>query len=231
VSWSGNPACSIKEVARDSCSSTRLGTHRYSGDNSQSGCGTQANTYSDRTRSQGASSDPGEGSLERRLSDWLRHAPESGRRVRDRRCRRRSGASANVCSRASRRDPGDAPPWRVSRPSRRSSNFSAGEFWLSQRELSQHLKYIVHARIPKFEFLSAQACSRSLRCVETWLENYFLDKWRFIENRPARAGFSPRERKGPDRHPASLRQPEAAPHVPTDHLSIGCPMLCRATMI
>src|SRR6516165_6094950 len=63
VSWSRNPACSIKEVARDSCSSTRLGTHRYSGDDSQSGCGTQANTYSDRTHSQGASSDPGEGSL------------------------------------------------------------------------------------------------------------------------------------------------------------------------
>jgi hypothetical protein len=61
VSYSGNPACSIKEVARDSCSSTRLGTHRYSGDDSQSGCGTQANTYSDRARSQGASSDPGEG--------------------------------------------------------------------------------------------------------------------------------------------------------------------------
>src|SRR6266516_4651160 len=68
VSYSGNPACSIKEAARDSCSSTRLGTHRYSGDDSQSGCGTQANTYSDRTRSQGASSDPGEGSLERRLN-------------------------------------------------------------------------------------------------------------------------------------------------------------------
>jgi hypothetical protein len=48
VSYSGNPACSIKEVARDSCSSTRLGTHRYSGDDSQSGCGTQANTYSDK---------------------------------------------------------------------------------------------------------------------------------------------------------------------------------------
>src|SRR2546430_2790841 len=61
VSYSGNPACSIKEVARDSCSSTRLGTHRYSGDDSQSGSGTQANTYSDRTRPQGASSDPGEG--------------------------------------------------------------------------------------------------------------------------------------------------------------------------
>src|SRR2546430_6880651 len=67
VVFSGIPACSIKEVARDSCSTTRLGTHRYSGDDSQSGCGTQANTYSDRTRSQGASSDPGEGSLERRL--------------------------------------------------------------------------------------------------------------------------------------------------------------------
>src|SRR6266480_1043662 len=65
VSWSGNPACSIQEVARDACSSTRLGTHRYSGDDSQSGCGTQANTYSDSTRSQGASSDPGEGSLKR----------------------------------------------------------------------------------------------------------------------------------------------------------------------
>src|SRR5215510_12198418 len=63
VSWSGDPACSIKEVARDSCSSTRLGTHRYSGDDSQSGCGTQANTYSDRTRPEGASSDPGEGAL------------------------------------------------------------------------------------------------------------------------------------------------------------------------
>src|SRR6516164_3749671 len=61
VSWSGNPAFSIKEIPRDSCSSTRLGTHRYSGDDSQSGCGTQTNTYSDRTRSQGASSDPGEG--------------------------------------------------------------------------------------------------------------------------------------------------------------------------
>ena len=34
---------------------------------SQSGCSTQANTYSYRTRSQGASSDPGEGSLGRRL--------------------------------------------------------------------------------------------------------------------------------------------------------------------
>ena len=63
---SGNPACSIREVARDSGSSTRLGTHRYSGDGSQSGCGTQANTYPDKTRSQGASSDPGEGSLARR---------------------------------------------------------------------------------------------------------------------------------------------------------------------
>jgi hypothetical protein len=61
VSWSGNPAFSIKEIPRDSCSSTRLGTHRYSGDDSQSGRGTQANTYSDRTRPQGASSDPGEG--------------------------------------------------------------------------------------------------------------------------------------------------------------------------
>src|SRR5437764_7759694 len=65
VSWSGNPACSIQEVARDACSSTRLGTHRYSGDDSQSGCGTQANTYSERTRSREASSDPGEGSLKR----------------------------------------------------------------------------------------------------------------------------------------------------------------------
>src|SRR5436190_11200797 len=65
VSWSGNPACSIQEVARDACSSTRLGTHRYSGDDSQSGCGTQANTYSDSTRSQGVSSDTGEGSLKR----------------------------------------------------------------------------------------------------------------------------------------------------------------------
>src|SRR6266487_3557384 len=63
VSYSGNPACSIKEVARDSCSSTRLGTHRYSGDDSQSGCGTQANAYSNRTDSQGASPDPGEGFL------------------------------------------------------------------------------------------------------------------------------------------------------------------------
>src|SRR6266567_7636614 len=68
VSYSGNLTCSIKEVARDSCSSTRLGTNRYSGDDSQSGCGTQANTYSDGTRPQGASSDPGEGSLERRLN-------------------------------------------------------------------------------------------------------------------------------------------------------------------
>ena len=42
--------------------------HRYSGDNSQSGCGTQANTYSDGTPSQEASSDPGEGSLGRRLN-------------------------------------------------------------------------------------------------------------------------------------------------------------------
>src|SRR6516165_6414179 len=63
VSWSGNPAFSIKEIPRDSCSSTRLGTHRYSGDDAQSGRGTQANTYSDTTRSQRANSDPGEGSL------------------------------------------------------------------------------------------------------------------------------------------------------------------------
>src|SRR6516165_499735 len=68
ANWSGNPICSIREVARDLCSSTRLGTHRYSGDDSQSGCSTQANTYSNRTRSQGASSDPGEGSLARRLN-------------------------------------------------------------------------------------------------------------------------------------------------------------------
>src|SRR5215813_7658915 len=61
ASWSGNLAFSIKEIPRDSCSSTRLGTHRYSGDDSQSGRGTQADTYSDRTRPQGASSDPGEG--------------------------------------------------------------------------------------------------------------------------------------------------------------------------
>src|SRR6266481_1740717 len=77
---SGNPACSIREVARDSGSSTRLGTHRYSGDDSQSGCGTQANTYSDSTRSQGASSDPGEGSLERRLNGrqlYVWHAVDS----------------------------------------------------------------------------------------------------------------------------------------------------------
>src|SRR5436189_4551378 len=86
VSWSGNPACSIKEAARDSCSSTRLGTHRYSGDDSQSGCGTQANTYSDRTRSQGASSDPGEGSLERRLNGrqlYVRRAVDSEGEVLD----------------------------------------------------------------------------------------------------------------------------------------------------
>src|SRR5262245_6644687 len=81
VSWSGNPAFSIKEIPRDSCSSTRLGTHRYSGDDSQSSRGTQANTYSDRTRSQGASSDTGEGSLERRLNRrplYGRHAVDSG---------------------------------------------------------------------------------------------------------------------------------------------------------
>src|SRR6266436_2613769 len=86
VSYSGNPACSIKEVARDSCSSTRLGTHRYSGDDSQSGCGTQANTNSDRTRSQGASSDPGEGSLARRLNGrqlYVWHAVDSEGEVLD----------------------------------------------------------------------------------------------------------------------------------------------------
>src|SRR5215813_10260273 len=80
VSWSGNPAFSIKEIPRDSCSSTGLGTHRYSGDDSQSGRGTQANTYSDRTRPQGASSDTGEGSLERRLNRrqlYSRHAVDS----------------------------------------------------------------------------------------------------------------------------------------------------------
>src|SRR5499427_1565297 len=84
VSWSGNPAFSIKEIPRDSCSSTRLGTHRYSGDDSQSGCGTQTNTYSDRTRSQGASSNPGEGSLARRLNRrrlYGRHAVDSGAEV------------------------------------------------------------------------------------------------------------------------------------------------------
>src|ERR1700738_2783527 len=68
TNWSGNPICSIREVARDLCSSTRLGTHRYSGDDSQSGCSAQANTYSDGSRFEGASSDPGEGSLERRLN-------------------------------------------------------------------------------------------------------------------------------------------------------------------
>src|SRR5262249_36236023 len=82
--WSGNPAFSIKEIPRDSCSSTRLGTHRYSGDDSQSGRGTQANTYSDRTRSQGASSNTGEGSPERRLNRrqlYGRHAVDSGAEV------------------------------------------------------------------------------------------------------------------------------------------------------
>src|SRR6266571_1964141 len=86
VSYSSNPVCSIKQVARDSCSSTRLGTHRYSGDDSQSGCATQANTYSDRTRSQGASSDPGEGSLERRLNGrqlYVRRAVDSEGEVLD----------------------------------------------------------------------------------------------------------------------------------------------------
>src|SRR5262252_509058 len=85
VSWSGNPAFSIKEIPRDSRSSTRLGTHRYSGDDSQSSRGTQANTYSsDRTRSQGASSDTGEGSLERRLNRrrlYGPHAVDSGAEV------------------------------------------------------------------------------------------------------------------------------------------------------
>ena len=41
---------------------------------------TQANTYSDRTRSQGASSDPGEGSLARRLNGrqlYVWHAVDS----------------------------------------------------------------------------------------------------------------------------------------------------------
>src|SRR6266481_9517 len=86
VSWSGNPACSIKEVARDSCSSTRLGTHGYSGDDSESSCGTQANTYSDRTRSQGASSDPGQVSLARRLNGrqlYVWHAVDSEGEVLD----------------------------------------------------------------------------------------------------------------------------------------------------
>src|SRR5262249_52937817 len=71
-------------MPRDSRSSTRLGTHRYSGDESQSGRGTQANTYSDRTRSQGPSSDPGEGSRERRLNRrrwYRRHAVGSGAEV------------------------------------------------------------------------------------------------------------------------------------------------------
>jgi hypothetical protein len=61
--------------------SRRKVAHRYSGDDSQSGCGTQANTYSDRTRSQGASSDPGEGSLERRLSG--RQLYRSAQSIRD----------------------------------------------------------------------------------------------------------------------------------------------------
>src|SRR2546430_14517277 len=107
VSYSGSPACSIKEGARDSFSSTRLGTHRYSGDDSQSGCGTQANTYSDRTRSQGASSDPGEGSLERRLNGrqlYVRRAVDSEGEVldilvqprRDRKDTRRPGLSVRL---------------------------------------------------------------------------------------------------------------------------------------
>src|SRR5438445_13846546 len=50
------------------------------------GCSTQANTYSDRTRSQGASSDPGEGSLERRLNGrqlYVRRAVDSEGEVLD----------------------------------------------------------------------------------------------------------------------------------------------------
>jgi hypothetical protein len=51
-----------------------------SGDDSQPGCGNQANTYSDRARSQGASSDPGEGSLARRQrARWRQHL--SSRRI------------------------------------------------------------------------------------------------------------------------------------------------------
>src|SRR5271165_4809389 len=75
VRYSGNPTCSMQEVGRDSWSSTRLGTHRYSGDDSQSGCSTQANTYSDRTRSEGASSDPGEGSIERASQQQIGCSP------------------------------------------------------------------------------------------------------------------------------------------------------------
>src|SRR5262245_16584191 len=80
VSWSDNPAFSIKEIPRDSCSSTRLRTHRYSGDDSQSGSGTQANTYSDRTRPQGASSDPGEGA--RHSTSYLQRGTERAIRSR-----------------------------------------------------------------------------------------------------------------------------------------------------
>ena len=80
MSWSGNPAFSIKEIPRDSCSSTRLGTHRYSGDDSQSSRGTQANTYSDRTRPQGASSDPGEGA--RHSTSYLQRGTERAIRSR-----------------------------------------------------------------------------------------------------------------------------------------------------
>src|SRR6266540_3012758 len=110
VSYSGNPARSIKEVARDSCSSTRLGTNRYSGDDSQSGCGTQANTYSDGTRPQGASWDSGEGSPEllsvngdSRKSAW--HEPSrrgldpsqfGGRSVETGSLRRGGGASVHA---------------------------------------------------------------------------------------------------------------------------------------
>src|SRR5262249_23003338 len=50
ASWSGNLAFSIKEIPRDSCSSTWVGTHRYSGDDSQSGSGTQAHIPSDDKR-------------------------------------------------------------------------------------------------------------------------------------------------------------------------------------
>src|SRR6516162_1753949 len=90
VSWSGNPAFSIKEIPRDSCSSTRLGTHRYSGDDSQSGRGTQANTYSDGTRPQGASSDTGEGSLDHRRGPKMQ--PTFSGRARG----RRSGVVASL---------------------------------------------------------------------------------------------------------------------------------------
>src|SRR5712692_9281080 len=62
LSWSGNPVYWIKEITRDPCTSTWLGTGRYPGGDPKSGCSARANAHSRCTCSTETSRESREGS-------------------------------------------------------------------------------------------------------------------------------------------------------------------------